>query len=195
MPEELLLGGGGLLSGLVAGLFNNSKVDTSGITNSANNYLKYAKDTFGNTNSAFYTNAKKGQYNTLFDMMMMNNRQKYNQAVSQGINPTAKLMNQWQKASELDATDSANNFALNLFSNGMNNISDAYKTNVNAQTQASSIQAGVSNANAGRRDDIFSGLAGFGSNLLGQYYQGTKPTTPTISLSDLQKLISGYNAN
>ena len=189
MPPELITGGATLLSGLISGLFNNSKVDTSGITNSANDYLKYAKNTFGNTNSAFYQTAKKGQYNTLFDMMTMNNRLKFNQAVGQGINPTAKLMKEWQSASEKSATDSSNNFALNLYSNGMNNISDAYKTNVSAQTSAANLQAGASNENAGRRDDIFSGLAGFGSNLLGQYYQGQKPASPMISLDDLKRLI------
>ena len=179
-----------LFSGFIGGSNNEAKADTNPMVNASGDYLNYAKNMYGNPNSDFYKRVKKGQYNTLFDMMMMNNRQKYNQLIAQGYNPSAKLMNDWQKASEANATESADNFASSLYANGMNNVNDAYKTNVSTIGQATQIQAGVNSQNAQSKDAMWSGLAGLGSNLLGQFYQGQNSTSPTISLDDLKKLIS-----
>lgn len=175
MTIGALLGGASSLFGSMFG-GGNASVDTRPMQQSAADYLNYTKDNYGNANSSYYQTAKRGQYNSLFDMMTMGNRQRYNEMLAQGINPSQKLMKEWSEASSGKAQEGANNFATGLYTQGMSQVGDAYKNYSNTMSQIAQIQSGVNQGNQQNRSQIGGGIAGLGANLLGSYYQNLLPT-------------------
>jgi len=165
------LGIGGSLFGLLGGMFNKPKVDLSGLYNSANDYLNYAKSTYGDPNSMYYTKAMATQYNNLNDMYLAGINKSIGQMYSNGVSPSAKLVSDYVRNANTTAGEQANQFANQMYLSGQNFINDAYKTNVNAHQIGAEIQNQANVNSYGTQSSIYSGMAGLGMNLLGQYSQ------------------------
>jgi hypothetical protein len=164
---------GGVAGGLM-GAFGGSdaKVDTSGITNASQDYLNFAKDNYANPNSSYYNQIGKKQFNNLNDMYLAGMNKSVNQMYAQGVSPSAKLTGDYTANASATAGEQANQFQTDMYGRGMQQVGDAYKTNVQAQESAAGLQAGISGQNAKMQDEMQSGFTGMGMNLLGQYFQG-----------------------
>ena len=183
-PISLALGGASLLGGLLGGSkVNKATAHTGNLYKSADEYLNYAKEQFGDPNSAYYNAIRNNQNRTIFDMLMSSNRMNQENLAGQGIRGTGKLASMFLKNAQAKAGEQAGNVATQLYGQGMGYVSDAYRTRVGAYGQGANIESQVSMFNAGAANqasgDIFSGLAEFGAGLIGQQFAPGLTTTPT----------------
>jgi len=172
MDPMSILGGISTLYGLFKGETSKANVDTSAMTGASANYLDYAKNTYGDLNSNYYSTAKKNQFNNLNDMFMAGINKNVNQMYANGVNPSSKLISDYTTNASANTGEQVNQFTNDLYTRSQGMVADAYKTNIQTISNATQMKEQVNIDNNNNSQNMGAGYSGMGMHLLGQYFQG-----------------------